>query len=53
MFVDHRYPATTTELIAAYGDSEIQLQNGTETMATFLVDWARRRSTIRRLSETH
>jgi hypothetical protein len=36
MFVDHRYPATTTELIAAYGDSEIQLQNGTETIGDIL-----------------
>ncbi|MFC4359681.1 DUF2795 domain-containing protein [Halobium salinum] len=32
----HTYPATSAELIAAYGDSEIELQNGTETLGTVL-----------------
>jgi len=36
VFVDHSYPATTTELIAEYGDSEILLQNGTETIGEIL-----------------
>lgn len=36
VFVDHGYPATTTELISAYGDSEIRLQNGTETVGDIL-----------------
>jgi len=36
MFVDHSYPATTDELIAEYGDSEIQLPNGTETVGDIL-----------------
>jgi hypothetical protein len=35
-FVDHSYPATTTELIADYGDSEITLPNGTETVGEIL-----------------
>jgi hypothetical protein len=33
---EHSYPATSEELIAAYGDSEIQLPNGTETLGTVL-----------------
>ncbi len=32
----HQYPATSEELITAYGDSEIKLQEGTETLATVL-----------------
>ena len=32
----HEYPATTAELIEAYGDSRIELQNGTETVADVL-----------------
>jgi len=35
-FVDHSYPATTTELIADYGDNEISLPNGTETVGEIL-----------------
>ena len=35
-FVDHSYPATTAELIADYGDSEITLPNGTETVGEIL-----------------
>jgi hypothetical protein len=35
-FVDHSYPATTTELIADYGDDEIALPNGTETVGETL-----------------
>ncbi|MFC6725600.1 DUF2795 domain-containing protein [Halobium palmae] len=33
---DHSYPATSAEMIAAYGDSEIELQDGTETLGTVL-----------------
>jgi len=36
VFVDHNYPATATELIADYGDSEINLPNGTETIGEIL-----------------
>jgi hypothetical protein len=36
VFIDHSYPATTNELITEYGDSEIQLQNGTETIGDIL-----------------
>ena len=32
----HEYPATTSELITAYGDSRIELQNGTETLGDVL-----------------
>lgn len=32
----HSYPATSDELIAAYGDSEIELQNGSETLGAVL-----------------
>ena len=32
----HEYPATSDELIEAYGDAEIELQDGTETVATVL-----------------
>ncbi|MFO7833064.1 MAG: DUF2795 domain-containing protein [Halohasta sp.] len=35
-FVDHSYPASTAELVAAYGDSEITLPNGTETVGEIL-----------------
>ena len=35
-FGDHSYPATTAELIADYGDSEITLPNGTETVGEIL-----------------
>lgn len=33
---DHEFPATSDELIDAYGDVEIELQDGTETVATVL-----------------
>lgn len=33
---DHSYPATTEELIAAYGDVELDLANGTETLGDAL-----------------
>jgi hypothetical protein len=33
---DHEYPATRDELVAAYGDRTIELQNGTETIADVL-----------------
>jgi hypothetical protein len=32
----HTYPATTDELIEAYGDLELQLPNGTETLGDAL-----------------
>lgn len=35
-FVDHSYPSTTAELIADYGDSEITLPNGSETVGEIL-----------------
>ncbi len=36
LFDDHSYPATTSELIASYGDTELTLQNGTETVGDIL-----------------
>lgn len=36
LFDDHSYPATTSELIAHYGDTELTLQNGTETVGDVL-----------------
>ncbi|MFW6320937.1 MAG: DUF5789 family protein [Halohasta sp.] len=36
VFVDHSYPATTAELVADYGDSELTLPNGTETIGEIL-----------------
>lgn len=36
VFVGHNYPATAAELIADYGDSEIRLPNGTETIGEIL-----------------
>ena len=36
LLTGHEYPATTTELIAAYGDSQIELQNGNETLGDVL-----------------
>jgi len=35
-FTDHSYPSTTAELVAAYGDNEITLPNGTETVGEIL-----------------
>lgn len=32
----HEYPATTEELIEAYGDHRLELQNGSETVAEVL-----------------
>ncbi len=32
----HEYPATRDELVSAYGDQTIELQNGTETIADVL-----------------
>lgn len=32
----HEYPATSEELIAEYGDTELELQNGTETLGDAL-----------------
>ncbi len=32
----HEYPATTEELIEAYGERRLELQNGTETVAEVL-----------------
>jgi len=32
----HSYPTTTSELIAAYGETELELQNGTETVGEAL-----------------
>jgi len=32
----HEYPATTDELIEAYGERRLELQNGTETVAEVL-----------------
>ncbi|MGM0604593.1 MAG: DUF5789 family protein [Halobacteriota archaeon] len=36
LLTGHEYPATTTELITAYGDSRIELQNGSETLGEVL-----------------
>ena len=36
VFTDHSYPATTSEVISEYGDNEIQLPNGTETVGEIL-----------------
>jgi hypothetical protein len=36
LIAEHSYPATSEELIAAYGDSEIELPNGTETLGAVL-----------------
>ncbi len=36
LYDGHSYPATTTDLIEAYGDQELELPNGTETLATVL-----------------
>lgn len=33
---DHSYPATATELIDAYGETELDLQNGSETFGEVL-----------------
>ncbi|WIV66691.1 DUF5789 family protein [Natrialbaceae archaeon AArc-T1-2] len=33
---DHEYPATTEELIEAYGDRSLELPNGTETVGEVL-----------------
>lgn len=35
-FETHSFPATTTELIEAYGETELKLANGTETIETVL-----------------
>lgn len=35
-FESHSYPATTRELIEAYGDLELALPNGSETLETAL-----------------
>ena len=36
IFVDSQYPTTTAEIISEYGDSEIRLTNGTETVGEIL-----------------
>ena len=36
MFTTQSYPATTTDLIEAHGETELRLPNGTETMAEVL-----------------
>ncbi len=38
VLADHDYPATTEELIDAYGDNEIQMQDGTESLEEVLTD---------------
>ncbi|MEF8826750.1 MAG: DUF2795 domain-containing protein [Halapricum sp.] len=35
-FETHSYPATTDELIEAYGETQLTLQNGTETIGEVL-----------------
>lgn len=35
-FETHSFPATTNELIEAYGETELKLANGTETIGTVL-----------------
>lgn len=36
LFDDHTYPATTSELIASYGETELDLTDGTETVGDVL-----------------
>ncbi|MCU4925858.1 DUF2795 domain-containing protein [Halobacteria archaeon AArc-dxtr1] len=36
LLAEHEYPATTDDLIDAYGDRTLDLQNGTETLAEVL-----------------
>lgn len=36
LFEEHAYPATTSELIDNYGDEELELPDGTETVADVL-----------------
>ncbi len=36
LFDDHAYPATTSELIENYGEQQLELANGTETVADVL-----------------
>jgi len=36
IFVDSEYPTTTAEIISEYGDKEITLENGTETVGEIL-----------------
>jgi hypothetical protein len=36
LFDDHSYPATTSELIATYGEAELDLTDGTQTVGDVL-----------------